>query len=148
MLNTDKFHSDGEGFPQAIHTAQASEKPRARPKAKPKHAKKRVGARKVKQAEHSTALADGTLTSTSATSYRALRARGNYLALDRVDVSCSTKELCRDFSVPNTLSFNKLKRLARHCIGHQRLACHYAFQTMPAHIETVVDTDVAGCTIT
>ena len=57
--------------------------------------KKRAGARKVKDFERAQAMADGSLTPESATLYRAMSARGNYLSQDRVDVSYSTKELCR-----------------------------------------------------
>ena len=33
--------------------------------------------------------------------YRAIAARGNYLALDRVDIAYSAKELCRRMSCPS-----------------------------------------------
>ena len=111
-------------------------------------AKKRAGARKVKDFERAQAMADGSLTPTSATTYRALSARGNFLSQDRPDLSFSTKELCRDFSVPNNGSFNKLKRLGRYCVGHSRLVYRFAFQDKPEFLDTYVDTDFAGCAVT
>ena len=37
------------------------------------------------------------LTPTSATTYKALAARCNYLSQDRPDINYADKELCRDF---------------------------------------------------
>ena len=63
-----------------------------------KFQQKRKGARKVKDVEKAKALADGPFTPKSATLYRAVSARGNYLSQDRVDISFGTKELCREFA--------------------------------------------------
>ena len=94
-------------------------------------------------------MADESLTSESATLYRAMSARGKDLSQDRVDISYSTKELCRDFSIPNNTSFGKLKRLGRYCVGKPRLVYFYPFQEKPpTAIDTYVDTDFAGCAIT
>ena len=57
-----------------------------------------------------------------ATGYRAISARGNYLAQDRGDISYATKELCREFSQPTKKSFERLKRVGRYLAGHKRLA--------------------------
>lgn len=108
---------------------------RTRPVASGKF-KKRAGARKVKDFERAQAMADGSLTPESATLYRATSARGNYLSQDRPDLSYSTKELCRDFSVPNQVSFGKLKRLGRYCVGRPRLVYHFAFQDNPGYIDS------------
>ena len=51
--------------------------------------KKREGARKVKDFERAQAMADGSLTSESATLYGSMSARGNYLSQDRMDISHS-----------------------------------------------------------
>ena len=110
--------------------------------------KKREGARKVKDFERARAMADGSLTPESATLYRAMSARGNYLSQDRVDLSYSTKELCRDFSVPNEGSFGKLKRLGRYCVGRPRLVYRFPFQEESDIIDAYVDTDFAGCAVT
>ena len=110
--------------------------------------KKREGARKVKDFEKAQAHADGSLTPAPATTYRAMSARGNYLSQDRPDVSYSTKELCRDFSVPNNTSYAKLKRLGRYCVGRPRLVYRFAFQERPEYLDAYVDTDFAGCSVT
>ena len=73
---------------------------------------KRVGAKTAKKLE----LAENAafeLEPADATMYRALAARCNYLSQDRPDIAFSSKELCREFAVPNKMSFQKLKRLAR-----------------------------------
>ena len=56
-----------------------------------------------------------------ATAFRALSARGNYLAADRPHIGLSAKELCREFAKANQTSFLKLKRLARYLHTHKRL---------------------------
>ena len=47
-----------------------------------------------------------------ATLYRAMVARANYLAADRMDVQFAAKEACRDMAAPRVASLQKLKRLA------------------------------------
>ena len=110
--------------------------------------KKREGAKRVKEFERAQMSVDGVLDSPSATKYRALSARGNFLSQDRVDVSYATKELCRDFSIPNDLSYGKLKRVGRYLVGHHRLVYEFLFQDAPTVIDTYVDTDFAGCSVT
>ena len=85
-----------------------------------KHAK-RQGAKAVKKLEriHSS----GDLTPVEATGFRALSARANYLAQDRPDLAFSTKELCREFAVPNAASFFQLKRVITYLVGLPRLVC-------------------------
>ena len=60
----------------------------------------RQGAKQVKRHEQlsSTSYA---LSPEEATMYRALLARCNFLARDRTDIGFSSKELCREFAVPN-----------------------------------------------
>ena len=110
--------------------------------------KKRDGARKVKDFERAKALEDGSLTPKSATAFRGISARGNFLSQDRPDITYSTKELCRDFAVPNNASYGKLKRLGRYCAGRPRLVYKFAFQDAPEYIDALVDTDFAGCAVT
>lgn len=105
--------------------------------------KKRVGTRKVKEFERAQAMEDGSLTSESATPYRGMSARGNYLSQDRTDLSFSIKEPCRDFAIPNNTSFAKLKRVGQYCVGRPRLVYKFAFQEKPDAIDTYVDTDFA-----
>ena len=85
------------------------------------------------------------LSRADATTYRALAARCNYLAQDRPDIAFSSKELCREFSVPNVGSFRKLKRLVRYLCGMPRLVYRYDFQDRPKSLKVYVDTDFAGC---
>ena len=108
---------------------------------------KRVGAKQAKKLELSENSAFE-LSPTDATMYRALAARCNYLSQDRPDISFSSKELCREFSVPNKMSFQKLKRLARYLSGLPRLVYRYRWQSMPEVLDVYVDTDFAGCQTT
>ena len=105
---------------------------------------KRVGAKTAKKLE----LAENSafeLSPADATMYRALAARCNYLSQDRPDIAFSSKELCREFSVPNKMSFQKLKRLARYLTGLPRLVYRYPWQECPDALDVYVDTDFAGC---
>ena len=105
---------------------------------------KRLGAKKAKKLELDQ-NAEFTLSQADATTYRALAARCNYLSQDRPDISFASKELCREFSIPNMSSFKKLKRLVRYLCGLPRLVYHFKFQQEPQAIEVFVDTDFAGC---
>ena len=104
---------------------------------------KRKGAKAVKQMERleSTSFA---LSPGEATLYRALSARANYLAQDRPDIAFSTKELCREFAIPNKDSYQKLKRVCRYLIGLPRLVYVYGWQSLPDAIDIFTDTDFAG----
>ena len=102
------------------------------------------------------------LSSEDATMFRALSARANFLSQDRCDIGFATKELCREFSVPNRNSQTRLKRLGRYLVGKQRLVHHYPWGRGPMAdrtkhspkddssqtdnwLEIYVDTDFAGC---
>jgi hypothetical protein len=108
---------------------------------------KRVGAKTAKRLEIAENAAFE-LEPADATMYRALAARCNYLSQDRPDISFSSKELCREFSVPNKMSFQKLKRLARYLAGMPRLVYVYPWQEFPDVLDVYVDTDFAGCQAT
>ena len=109
--------------------------------------KKRLGAKTAKKLELSEDAAFE-LSPSDATMYRALAARCNYLSQDRPDIAFSSKELCREFSVPNLSSFQKLKRLARYLAGLPRLVYVYPWQTVTDTLDVFVDTDFAGCQAT
>ena len=118
---------------------------RTKPVKKPP-GKKRAGAREVKKLER-IQYEGFELSPQDATTFRALSARGNFLSMDRTDISYSSKELCRDFSVPNKKSYEKLKRMARYLAGHPRLIHKFPWQN-PEEALTLnvyVDTDFAGC---
>ena len=103
----------------------------------------RKGAKAVKKLERISTAGD--LSPAEATTFRALSARANYLAQDRPDVAFSTKELCREFAVPNAQSFQKLKRAVRYLVGLPRLVYRYGWQETPAHFDVFTDSDFAGC---
>ena len=109
--------------------------------------KKRVGARAArlqdKLRDPAAALEGG-----DATSFRALAARANYLALDRPDIAFCNKELCRSFSSPTSASVTLLKRLVRYLLGKTRLVWSFDHQPMSHSLVGSVDTDFAGCLVT
>ena len=84
----------------------------------------------------------------SATTYRALSARYNYIAQDRPDISFAAKELCRDFAAPTIRSWARLKRVVRYLRRAPRLVYFYPWQPRQAHLSVFVDTDFAGCRVT
>ena len=80
--------------------------------------------------------------------YRALAARANYLSLDRPDVQCATKELCRDMSRPTTRSMARMKRFARYLLEHPRTTivfCADGDEWVDGRIDVYSDSDWAGC---
>ena len=109
-------------------------------------AAKRAGAKAVKAMERLTS--EYVLGPEEATNFRALSARSNFLAQDRGDIQYSTKELCREFAVPNRNSYNRLKRTVRYLVGVPRLVHVYKWGTGIEDddaFDVFVDTDFAGC---
>ena len=108
--------------------------------------KKRVGAKQAKKLEIS-ANNEFVLSPGDATIYRALAARCNCLSQDRPDIAFSSKELCREFSVPNKSSFIKLNKIGQ--ILEWTTPTNYAItshgKSMPDSIDVYVDADFAGC---
>ena len=80
-----------------------------------------------------------------ATVYRALVARGNYLAQDRSDIGFAVKELCRSMSDPSEGDWTALNRLGRYLCGKERVVIKYPYQDNSRKLEVWVDTDYAGC---
>jgi hypothetical protein len=78
------------------------------------------------------------------TRFRALAARANYLAADRIDVLYAAKEVCRFMSRPTDVAMGALKRLARYLRARPRMVFDYEFQTAEG-IDCYTDTDWAGC---
>ena len=111
---------------------------------KNKFQQKRMGTKAVKAAER---LADtsGELVGESATMYRALSARINYLSIDRPDLAYTAKELCRDFAHPTSKSVERLKRAVRYLCHKPRVVYRYDFQDPVDSLTAYVDTDFAGC---
>ena len=56
-----------------------------------------------------------------ATNFRAVAARGNYLAMDRPDIQFAIKEICREMSKPTTGSLRRLVRFGRYLKSKPRL---------------------------
>ncbi len=83
-----------------------------------------------------------------ATMYRALTARGIYLAQDRTDVQYAVKELSRKMATPTKGSWEKLKRLGRYLKGRERVILEYDYQKNTNCINVWTDTDFAGCKVT
>ena len=53
--------------------------------------------------------------------YRAITARLNYLAPDRVDIQFAVKEAARGMSSPKSSDWPKLQRIGRYFLGRPRL---------------------------
>ena len=88
------------------------------------------------------------LSSEDAKTVRAISARANDLSQDRADICFSTKELCREFALPNRHSYERLKRLGRYLVGKPRLIRKYDWGSGAAdddYLEVYGDTDFAGC---
>ena len=80
-----------------------------------------------------------------ATQYRALVARGIYLAQDRIDVAYAVKELSRRMSKPAEQDWETLKRFARYLLGRTRAILRYDYQEGYKSIQVWTDSDHAGC---
>ena len=84
------------------------------------------------------------LSPAEASQYRALAARANYLALDRLDIQYATKECCRGMAQPQIRHLSMLKRLARYLLGKPRVVWRYPWQGQES-IKAYSDSDWAGC---
>ena len=87
---------------------------------------------------------DKPLSAEAHTAFRALAARANYLAQDRIDLQFSAKEVCRFMSAPTDTADAALKRLGRFLLGHRRVIYKYPFQRADG-IDVYSDTDWSGC---
>ena len=56
--------------------------------------------------------------------FRSCAARGNYLSLDRPDLSFSAKETCRRMGTPKKCDLEAVEREARYLRGRPRLVYH------------------------
>ena len=96
--------------------------------------------------KHSGVLEEGEpLSRQDSTKFRALVARANYLAQDRVDIQFAVKELTRRMSAPDSEDLVALKRLGRYLQQAPRVVSYFANQSKPKLLECWVDTDWAGC---
>ena len=103
-----------------------------------------MGAKAVKQQE----LIDDTgpvLNDAQATTFRALSASANYLALDKPDVAFASKELCRKFNKPTSTDVTALKKVVRYLVHAPRLVYKFGFEDDVSTLTCCVDTGFAGC---
>ena len=82
------------------------------------------------------------------TKFRALCARLNYLALDRIDIQYASKEASRRMSAPQAGDWLLLKRIGRYLVKSPRLVQLFAWQRWTDKVEAYVDSDWAGCAAT
>ena len=72
-----------------------------------------------------------------ATNFRAVFARGNYLAMDRPNIQFSVKEICREM--------RRLVCLGRHLKAKPRLVWEFVTQDSTDEVRIFTDSDWAGC---
>ena len=77
--------------------------------------------------------------------FRALAARGNYLAQDRSDIGFAVKELSRRMSEPTEADWEALKKLGRYLVDKSRCIIRFPYQDEVKVLTTWSDTDFAGC---
>ena len=80
-----------------------------------------------------------------ATKYRALAARLNYLAVDRVDIQYSVNEAARAMSCPKVGHWTLLRRIGKYLRGTPRLVMKFPWQSPQSVMTTYTDSDWAGC---
>ena len=72
---------------------------------------------------------DAELDAEEARRYRAITARMNYLAVDRVDIQYSVKEAARHMATPKTSSWKLLNKIGRYGMGRPRLVMSFKRQS-------------------
>jgi hypothetical protein len=103
------------------------------------------GVKGVKGSEEEEKESDDLLESHEATMYRAIVARGIYLAQDRSDIAFAVKELSRRMSSPDKRDWQSLKRLGRYLLKRERAVISFCYQSYPECWSVWVDSDWAGC---
>ena len=88
---------------------------------------------------------DAELGTEEARRFRAITARLNYLAVDRVDIQYSVKEAARLMSAPRTSSWKLLTKIGRYLIGRPRLVMLFNWQSPTEMVTSFTDSDWAGC---
>ena len=83
-----------------------------------------------------------------ATSFRAIAARLNFLAMDSPDIMYPTKEICQEMAKPKRGSWRAIKRLARYMLGRKAVVWHYEWQSDQEVLKVYADSDWAGCSRT
>ena len=80
-----------------------------------------------------------------ASQYRAVAARLNYLAPDRMDIQYAVKEAARSMSAPKRSDWAMVNRIGRYLLGRPRLVMHFKWQNPQSTIVAFTDSDWAGC---
>ena len=81
----------------------------------------------------------------TATAFRAVSARINFLSVDRPDIQYCSKEASRCMANPTVGDWQKLKRIGRDLIYRGRVAHMYRWEEMPTTFTVYVDSNWAGC---
>ena len=110
----------------------------------PKVRNKRGGV-KARQATERLKHVHGALGPEGATLFRAVPARANDLALDRLGIAVASKELCRCFAAPAREAFDALTQLGGYLIGIPGLVWDFLYQPKTDSRAASVDTEFAGC---
>ena len=66
-------------------------------------------------------MSDRVLNDDERSLFRGASARANYLAMDRLDIAFSAKELCRRMAAPRQSDLLALRRLACYLVGAPRV---------------------------
>ncbi len=66
--------------------------------------------------------------------YRAIAARANYLAQERVDIQLAAKEISRFISKPEPEDWRKTKMSGRYLEDNLRVVLEYKFQKLPDNV--------------
>ena len=103
------------------------------------------GVKGIKGSDEEEKELDVLLDGHDATMYRAIVARGIYLAQDRSDIAFAVKELSRKMSNPDRRDWSSLKRLGRYLLKRERAVIYYDYQAYPRAWSVWVDSDWAGC---
>ena len=99
----------------------------------------------VEEKEEEDAEEEYRLRGESATQYRSIAARLNYLSTERPDIQYATKECCHDMATPTSGSQRRLMRVARYLVGRPRLVWRFGAQGSVGVIEAFSDANWAGC---
>ncbi len=93
------------------------------------------------------AVGDGEelLDANAARKYRAITARLNYMAVDRVDIQYAVKEAARSMANPKVSDWPKLVKIGRYLLGRPRLVMEFPWQVEQGTVTAYSDSDWAGC---
>ena len=79
------------------------------------------------------------------TLFRGLAARCIDLSMDRPDILCSSKDICREMAKLVVGSLKRLRRLGRYLRHRPRVVWFYDYQKLPEVLKVHVDANWAGC---